>query len=102
LEIGIPKGEISQLIGGDAKENAQIARAVLGNEGESEAIRNIVALNSAAGMLAYDLTKIDSLDGFDLNSELSKHFHEAIAAIKDGRAIAKLNQWVSVSQSAGE
>jgi hypothetical protein len=48
------------------------------------------------------LTKIDSLDGFDLNSEVSKHFHEAIAAIKDGRAIAKLNEWVSVSQSAGE
>ena len=102
LEIGIPKAEISQLIGGDAKENAQIARAVLGNEGESEAIRNIVALNSAAGMLAYDLTKFDSLEGFDLNSELSKHFQEAIAAINDGRAIAKLKEWVSESQSAGE
>ena len=102
LEIGIPKAQISQLIGGDAKHNAQVARDVLGNVGESEAIRDIVALNAAAGILAYDLTKIDSLEGFDLNSELSKHFQEAIAAINDGRAIAKLNEWVSVSQSAGE
>jgi anthranilate phosphoribosyltransferase len=102
LEIGIPKAQISQLIGGDAKHNAQVARDVLGNVGESEAIRDIVALNAAAGILAYDLTKIDSLEGFDLNSELSKHFQEAIAAINDGRAIAKLNEWVAVSQSAGE
>jgi len=102
MEIGIPKAEISQLIGGDAKANAQIAREVLGNAGESETIRDIVALNAAAGMLAYVLTKIDSPEGFDLNSELSKHFQEAIAAINDGRAIAKLNEWVSASQSAGE
>jgi len=102
LEIGIPRAQISQLIGGDAKHNAQVARDVLGKVGESEAIRDIVALNAAAGILAYDLTKIDSLEGFDLNSELSKHFQEAIAAINDGRAIAKLNEWVAVSQSAGE
>jgi anthranilate phosphoribosyltransferase len=102
LEIGIPKAQISQLIGGGAKHNAQVARDVLGNVGESEAIRDIVALNAAAGILAYDLTKIDRIEGFDLNSELSKHFQEAIAAINDGRAIAKLNEWVAVSQSAGE
>jgi anthranilate phosphoribosyltransferase len=101
-EIGIPRTQISQLIGGDAAENAEVARTVLANSGESEGIRNIVALNAAAGMLAYDLAKRVSLEGFDLNSELSKHFQEALAAINDGRAIAKLNQWVSESQTAGE
>jgi anthranilate phosphoribosyltransferase len=106
LEIGIPRAEISQLIGGDAADNAQVARTVLSNQnqltGEQIAVRDIVALNAAAGMLAYELSKIDSLEGFDLNSRLSKHFQEAIAAINDGRAFAKLNEWVSASQSAGE
>jgi anthranilate phosphoribosyltransferase len=106
LEIGIPRAEISQLIGGNAADNAQVARTVLSNQnqltGEQIAVRDIVALNAAAGMLAYELSKIDSLEGFDLNSRLSKHFQEAIAAINDGRAFAKLNEWVSASQSAGE
>jgi anthranilate phosphoribosyltransferase len=61
-----------------------------------------VALNAAAGMTAYQMTQLITLDEFDLMANLSENFLEASKAIADGRALAKLHEWVSASQSFGE
>jgi anthranilate phosphoribosyltransferase len=103
-QLGIKQALVSDLIGGDSQANADTARVVLAQNsdltGEQSAIRDIVALNAAAGITAYALAKGNS--GFDLISELAKAFAMCHSAIDDGRAIAKLNEWVSVSQMTGE
>ena len=106
LEIGIPRSSIDDLIGGEADENASIARDIFSPQaqktGEKSPIRDIVALNSAVGMVAYDLSKRSDLDGFDLKNELAKKFALAVNAIEEGKAIAKIDEWVATSQNLGE
>ena len=100
--LGIKTAKIADLLGGNASENADIARRTLSNQGENRAITDIVALNAAAGMASYSLSKTDSPEEFDLTGSLQKFFLEAIASIEDGRAIAKLEQWVAATKSVGE
>lgn len=104
--IGIPRAQISQLIGGDAIENADVARAMFGLNsgfsGDKAPIQDIVALNAAAGITAYELSKLDSLDLFNLEESLSRNYADALSAMHDGRALAKMKQWVHLSQSFGE
>jgi anthranilate phosphoribosyltransferase len=70
--------------------------------GDKDAIRDIVALNAAAGISAYELAKMTSADQFNLKDSLAKNFAVAIDAIENGKALAKLNQWVEKSESFGE
>ena len=102
--LGIKKAQISDLIGGDAAENAAIARVILAPvsdlTGEQHSIRDIVALNAAAGIAAYELSK--STSGFDLNVELKKAFDLCTETIANGKAIAKLEAWISATQNTGE
>jgi anthranilate phosphoribosyltransferase len=105
-DIGIKRASVEQLLGGDAQENADVAKAIFGLKtsfvGEKAAIQDIVALNAAAGMTAYELNKLANIDQFNLNDSLAKNFVAAQLAMEDGRALAKLNQWVELSQSFGE
>ncbi len=58
--FGLPLAEKSALLGGDAKHNAGIVRAILA--GEPGPRRDIVIANAAAGLLAAGIAK-DLLDG---------------------------------------
>jgi anthranilate phosphoribosyltransferase len=102
--LGIKRSQISELIGGDAAENAAIARVILSPvselTGEQHSIQDIVALNAAAGIAAYELSKSNL--GFDLRSELKKAFDICRETIANGKAIAKINSWVSATQNTGE
>lgn len=105
-DIGIEYASVDQLLGGNAEENAMVARAIFGENtsftGDKSAISDIVALNAAAGMTAYELSKSDSADQFDLNNSLARNFESARKALADGRALAKLRQWVRATQELGE
>ena len=105
-DLGIPKASVEQLLGGDATENAATTRGVFGEniefKGDRHAIQDIVALNASAGMTAYELNKTSNISVFDLLGSLKKHYLQAQEAINDGTALAKLNQWVDLSKSAGE
>jgi anthranilate phosphoribosyltransferase len=71
-------------------------------KGEKGPIQDIVALNAAAGLSAYELSKLKSIDQFNLMESLAKNYSLAHEAMQDGRALAKLKQWVELSQSFGE
>ena len=105
-DLGIPQASVEQLLGGDAVENAATTRGVFGEniefKGDRHAIQDIVALNASAGMTAYELNKTSNISEFDLLGSLKKHYLQAQEAINDGTALAKLNQWVDLSKSAGE
>jgi len=96
--LGISLNSVSDLIGGDARENAQVAKDLFaGNLGDRPAIGNIVALNAAVGMAAWDLAHTSSLAGFDFQSVIKTTFELAMEAIASGKAHSKMLEWVAAT-----
>jgi anthranilate phosphoribosyltransferase len=83
--VGIARGTLADIAGGDAAENAAIVRAILG--GESGPRRDVVLLNAAAALLAAG--KADDLAaGVALARE----------SIDSGRALGALDELGAVSR----
>ncbi|MBK0421376.1 anthranilate phosphoribosyltransferase [Leucobacter sp. CSA2] len=100
-ELGIPRASIQDLAGGTPEENADVVRRVLG--GEQGPVRDIVLLNAAAGMVAFDLAKNPETAERALLERLDEKMRVAAEAIDTGRAEAKLKAWAAAtSASAGE
>ena len=99
-DLGLARAEKQWLIGGDAHHNAQVALKTLsGAEFEnSEAITEIVALNAAAGLVAYDLAKNPSLAEKPIQDRLQQALAKANVAIESGAAMAQLKRWTAASQ----
>lgn len=99
-KLGINKTSLEQLIGGDAAHNAQIARDLFAGttSGNLGAVRDIVILNAAGGVVAYRAAKNPELVG----SELATRFESAIqlvtVALESGNAHGKLEQWAESSK----
>jgi anthranilate phosphoribosyltransferase len=84
-EVGVPSHPIESIAGGDAKTNAEIARAVL--RGESGARADIVAANAGAALYVAGVVP-DIRDGVALARE----------SIASGKAMEKLEQLIAVSK----
>src|SRR5690606_1335756 len=95
-DLGIPVAELADLIGGSPEHNAEVLRRTL--EGEQGAVRDIVLLNAAAGIVAFELSRDASQTQHSIVERLGEAYTRAASAIDDGRAAAKLREWVSVSQ----
>ena len=78
-EIGLDPCAISELKGGDPKENASILTSILDGTDRGPK-RDIVALNAAAGFVICGSA-----------SNMTGGFEMALEVIKDGRALSKLN-----------
>lgn len=92
VELGVPRADADALRGKDATHNASVARAVLA--GERGPVRDAVLLNAAAGIAAYD-----GISG-SLTDALRPALTRAAEAVDTGRAAAKLEEWIAVSQAA--
>lgn len=88
-DFGLPKSAPAALEGGEAADNATIARAVLA--GERGAARDIVLLNAAASLLIAERAATIE-DGID----------QASRAIDEGRAAARLQRMIEISQASRE
>lgn len=99
-DFGIKTASQDSLIGGDAQHNAQVARDLFAGKTQNNlgAVRDIVILNAAGGVVAYRVAKNPQLTG----SSLKTQFESAIAAVTEaldsGKAEAKIEQWVSATQ----
>jgi anthranilate phosphoribosyltransferase len=97
LDLGIPRTHISSLLGGDGAHNARIAREVLA--GQQGPVRDIVLLNAAAGLVAFDLAQ----DPAQLQEPILERFRAKIAiaaeTIDSGAAIARLDAWVAATNA---
>ncbi|WP_322409285.1 anthranilate phosphoribosyltransferase [Microbacterium invictum] len=96
-DLGIPLADIDDLLGGQPDENAAVVRRVLG--GESGPVRDIVLLNAAAGIVAYRLFRDPGQAGRPILERLSEARDVAAAAVDDGSAARKLDEWVTTSQA---
>lgn len=97
--LGLKLAETSDLEGGDAHFNATVAKSVLAGQtdGKLERVRDIVLLNAAGGVVAYNLAK----NSAEAERDLTERFIEALgvvrAALDDGRAAGKLSEWTAAS-----
>ncbi|MFJ2552989.1 anthranilate phosphoribosyltransferase [Microbacterium sp. NPDC087591] len=95
-DLGIPLAELADLLGGSPEHNAEVLRRTL--QGEAGAVRDIVLLNAAAGIVAYELSQDATQVQVPILERLREGYRRATAAVDDGRAAAKLDQWISVSR----
>jgi anthranilate phosphoribosyltransferase len=85
-DFGFERGSVAEIKGGTAKQNSEILHSIL--SGEVGARRNIVVMNAAAVLVAGSQA-----------SNLREGVHIAKEAIDSGKAQAKLDELIKLSQS---
>ena len=101
-DLGLKTTDISELLGGDARHNAHVASSLFAGDkfDNAEAIRDMVALNAAAGLVSYELAKNPSAVEKNLVVRLSIALEKTMESIKTGTAGNKLEEWTKASHSA--
>ncbi|AJQ91209.1 anthranilate phosphoribosyltransferase [Propionibacterium freudenreichii] len=89
--LGLAPARPSDLVGGDPAHNAQVARDVFA--GQTGPVRDIVGLNAAAAMLAFDGPNFTE----PLVDQMRPRLEEAFTTISQGRATELLERWVAIS-----
>ncbi|MFC4008246.1 anthranilate phosphoribosyltransferase [Nonomuraea purpurea] len=92
-DLSIPRARPADLRGGDARHNADVARAVLA--GEPGPVRDIVLLNAAAAVVAADGTPRAP----ELTTALAAARKRAADAVDSGAALALLNRWSEATRA---
>ena len=92
LDFEIQRAPITDLVGGDAAENARITSAIFG--GEHGAPRDAVLLNAAAAIAAFD-----GESELAIHVRLQKGLNKARTALDSGLTARLLKDWVDLSQS---
>ncbi|WP_341958095.1 anthranilate phosphoribosyltransferase [Microbacterium sp. LWH13-1.2] len=95
-DLGIPVADLADLIGGTPDHNAAVLRRTL--DGQKGAVRDIVLLNAAAGIVAFELSQDATQVQRPILERLREGYERSAAAVDDGRAAAKLDEWISVSR----
>ena len=98
-DLEIPLADIDDLLGGEPAHNAEVVRRVL--SGETGPVRDIVLLNTAAGIVAFRLSQDPTESGRPILERLAEAKDAAAAAIDDGSALRKLDEWVAATQELG-
>lgn len=93
-KIGIPRCQLEDLVGGDPVHNALVVRRLL--DGQRGPVRDIVLLNAAATLVAFDGPAIDR----SLDDQLIDALSRAEQAVDSGVAGATLERWVAASNQA--
>ncbi|WP_354211964.1 anthranilate phosphoribosyltransferase [Arthrobacter sp. UYCu511] len=93
LELGIPRATIEDLRGKDAPFNAEVVRRIL--DGEHSPVRDAVVLNAAAGLVAYNVSGLGTLQ-----ERMAAGLAKAEAAIDSGAAATVLSRWVALGGEA--
>ena len=92
----------SQLLGGDATHNAQVAAGVFAGEEfpNSGPITDIVCLNAAVGIVAYELAKNPFQAKENFNDRIKSAFDVAVSSIANGSASLVAANWAASTQQA--
>ncbi|KQX07006.1 MULTISPECIES: anthranilate phosphoribosyltransferase [unclassified Leifsonia] len=95
-DLGLPRARMADLIGGDAAHNASVVRSLFA--GETGPVRDIVLLNAAAGLVAYDLANNAALVQTSILERFASKMAVAAESIDSGAASAKLEEWIEASR----
>jgi anthranilate phosphoribosyltransferase len=91
-DFGISRAPVSELVGGDAIENARITLAIFA--GEKGAPRDAVMLNAAAAIAAFE----GEME-LSLQERISRGLKRAETAVDSGATTALLQRWILLTQS---
>ena len=94
-EVGFTYSSIDDIRGGTPDENAALARTVLA--GKPSAARDIILLNSAAGLVAHRLSKNPAERDRSFVERMAEAVEVSAQSIDSGAASAKLDAWVAAS-----
>ena len=99
-DFGIKLVDQEVLVGGDAHFNAEVARSVFANQtsGNLGAVRDIVVLNAAAGVVTYELAKDSSRSDLDPSVRFQDAIERVTRTLESGAAAAKLSDWITATQ----
>ena len=99
-DLGLERASLDDLLGGDAHENAQVAKALFANEESPRLarVRDIVLLNVAGALVAYDLAKNPESAKVSLNERFAAALAKAREALVSGKAAEQLTRWLDASQ----
>lgn len=93
-DLDLEPASLSDLVGGLPAHNAQVARDVLA--GATGAVRDIVLVNAAAALLAFDGPDLAE----PVADQLRPYLDRAGRAVDEGRAEELLARWAEASQRA--
>lgn len=93
-DLGLARASRDDLVGGPPAHNAQVARDTFA--GARGPVRDIVLLNAAAALLAYE----GPAPADPLLPQLRERLHTVTAALDAGRATEVLQRWVGLTQAA--
>lgn len=98
-KLGLARSNTQQLLGGDASFNAQVARDMFAGvtKGNLAAVREIVILNAAGGVVSYELATDPSRADVDLEIRFLDAIQKVSVALDAGLAEEKLGQWVAAT-----
>jgi anthranilate phosphoribosyltransferase len=91
-DLGLPRAQLSDLVGGDAVVNARVVREFV--SGRPGPVQDIVLLNAAAGLVADAKPRAD-----DLTGQLAAQLSRAREVVASGAAQVKLDEWVGSTQA---
>ena len=97
VELGIARSRIDDLLGRDAAHNAGVIRSVLAGDGGP--VRDVVLLNAAAGLVAWQLKDDPEQLRVPIVDRLRDKLAVAAEAVDSGAAAAKLEEWVAATRS---
>lgn len=99
-ELGITRPPAGALRGADPHHNARVARSVLSGDDSpaARAVRDAVAVNAAAAMVAYDTAAGLIAPDEPLLAVLHPRVGEAQEVMVSGQAAVTLDRWVDVSR----
>lgn len=95
-DLGIKRSHLDDFRGGEPSYNAQVLKDTL--TGKSGAVRDIVLLNAAAGLVAYDLAQDSAQVLRPITERLAEKLEIAAEAIDSGKASEKLENWIQATQ----
>lgn len=96
-DVGLPVARLEDLRGGTPEENAAAVRSVLA--GDDGPVRDVVLLNAAAGLVAWDLYEDPETADRPMAKRLRDAVERAARAIDSGAAAAKLDAWVEATRA---
>jgi anthranilate phosphoribosyltransferase len=95
LDFGIARASLGDLKGGGAASNARTVRSVFA--GERGSVRDIVVLNAAAGLMAWQLANDPDQAQRAVVERLTENVRVAAQAIDSGAAETTLKSWISAT-----
>jgi len=95
-DVGLPVARLDDLRGGTPAENAATVRRVLAGEGGP--VRDVVLLNAAAGLVAWDLYEDPETADRPMARRLSDALERAARVVDSGAAAEKLDAWVAATR----